>query len=411
MNYPVLAGPFIPSTPDRLNINGSAGEVNHRQRFLGKTAEYIIMWRPLIAIVAFMIASMGVSLHAALIPVIIPPVSTPCLNYSISLNLTYASLPNAVLSKLNELNPVLYRSIELVARTVPPWFGLGSENLSLIVYGESIHITNWAVSNSTGGIEWHACIGRDELNAVGPWTVVIGSGDRYPLSVLFGFRTGNESLRSLLGNLSRVGGVLLGENNHTYNLWHRVGNHYGVPMPMHVVLYAWLGSDLSPRRPVSPLPTYFDGAPFPYYGKYIDLRLFSVVNGSVESSASYGVNLTVGSMTGFGLSIYGTQRLLPYGPLQYNSMLFIYGNGTIASASCLGESFYDTEVTLQFINPAYGNYITMPIYNYRSPPTGIALINGSLISGGYLTEYDFYNDSSIVEAPLFNASTSACKLN
>ncbi len=135
------------------------------------------------------------------------------------------------------------------------------------------------------------------------------------------------------------------------------------------------------------------------------------MDGSVEFSASYGVNFTVGNMTGFGLSIYGIERLLPYGPpLQYNSLLFIYGNGTIASASCLGESFYDTEVTLQFINPAYGDYITIPIYDYKSPPTGIALINGSLILGGYLTEYDFYNDSSIVEAPLFNASTSICRL-
>ncbi len=211
------------------------------------------MWRPLIVAVAILVASMGISLHAALIPVIIPPVSTPCLNYSISLNLTYASLPNSVLSELNGSNPVLYRSIELISRTVPPWFGLENENLSLIIYGGSIHVTDWAVSNSTGGIEWHVCIGRDELNAVNSWTVVIGSGGRYPLSVLFGFRTGNESLGSLLGNLSRVGGVLLGENNHTYSLWHRVGNYYGVPMPMHVVLYAWLGNDLSTGKRISPL--------------------------------------------------------------------------------------------------------------------------------------------------------------
>ncbi len=351
----------------------------------------------IIIMLAFIVFSMGIIVHAALIPVIMPQIAAPqCLNYAVSLNLTYAvPLTNYSMMPANPFQ----NGINLVSNTVLPWYGLSHKNLTLIISGNGWTITSRTETNSTGGALWRLCINPTMLPKIASWSIIIGQGNEYPLTALFIFRTRNISLASLLGNLTMIGGSLPEENNGAYKLWQRIGKYYGVPMPMHVVLYSWIGNALSPVAGINPLPQYFNGFKFPIYGNNISIYIIRIVNES-ELINHYSANLTIGQLTGFGRSIYGITGLLPFGPIQYNSEILLLKNYTLIDAACLANYYYITKVKLMLLNPAYGIYIPLTVYKFDSKPTELLSINGSIIVGGYLSEYDFYNKTLVVASPI-----------
>lgn len=363
----------------------------------------ILIVRSIIITVVFIAFSIGTIVNAALIPVIIPQIAAPqCLNYVISLNLTYA-IPIA-----DHLTSPLQNGINLVTNTVQPWYGLSHDNLTLIISGNDWAITSTTETNSTGGALWRLCINPTMLPKISSWSIVIGQGNEYPLTALFAFKTRNISLASLLSDLTMTGGSLPEENNGTYKLWHHVGKYYGVPMPMHVVLYSFIGNALSPATGIDPLPQYFNGFKFPIYGNNISMYIISVINGS-ELINYYPANLTIGQLTGFGLSIYGVTRLLPFGPIQYNSEVLLLKNYTLIDASCLTNYYYITGIRLMLLNPAYGIYVPLTVYYFKTEPTGLLSINGSIIVGGYLSEYDFHNDTVVTISPInYGQPINAC---
>jgi len=67
--------------------------------------------------------------------------------------------------------------------------------------------------------------------------------------------------------------------------------------------------------------------------------------------------------------------------------------------SCLPLS-YGLSVVFQFENPAYGTFTPITLFNETSQATGLTLINGSLLLGGFLISYDFYNLTKILATPL-----------
>jgi len=71
--------------------------------------------------------------------------------------------------------------------------------------------------------------------------------------------------------------------------------------------------------------------------------------------------------------------------------------------------YYITGIRLMLLNPAYGIYVPLTVYYFKTEPTGLLSINGSIIVGGYLSEYDFHNDTVVTISPInYGQPINAC---
>jgi len=274
-----------------------------------------------------------------------------------------------------------------------------------------IVLKSTSLSNGTGGVRWILNVTyplngglQNPLTLKARWFVLITTPINGLNYTVYAFETGYETLGEVLGNLTVPGGYLLMYNGYRYSLWHHYlyegSLHYVVPLPGVVTFYAWFGNDLNTSSRVMPLPPEVnEQGEFPSYLRYFTVELNQYVNYTTAYSATAGVNYVLGNETDYGYDIFGVPRLAPLGPLTYYTPLILYPNGTLINPSCMPLS-YGLSVVFQFENPAYGTFTPITLFNETSQATGLTLINGSLLLGGFLISYDFYNLTKILATPL-----------
>ncbi|ABW02325.1 hypothetical protein Cmaq_1501 [Caldivirga maquilingensis IC-167] len=334
--------------------------------------------------------------------------------YIISMNLTHGEPPLSYIDSLKLTHPLAYGILINEENVTAPWLGVAGLRLTLIIANATsmqypILLKSTSVSGLRGGVEWVVNLTYpvnlmpQPLSLSGRWLVsIVASVGGFNYTV-FLFITGSESLGDVLGNLTSVNGYLIEANGFKYYLWHHYlyngSLYYGVPLPGVTVFYSWFGNDLNASFRVTSLPVVLNNLPFPSYLRYFTITLNQFYKGVLVNSTSAGVDYLLGGETDYGYRVFNISRLAPLGPLVYYSPILMLPNGSLINPSCL-PMYYELTVNLGFINPAYGNVIPVTLLNEQLGVSGITVINGSLILGGYLVGYDFYNLTYVKITPL-----------
>lgn len=372
------------------------------------------MHRILLIIAASLALIMALTALGVYVPWI-PIYSISVKSYNITLNLSHSILPYSELKGLEEANPLLYQELMIDENYTPPWIGVANREYTLIIANATptpmpilIKASSMAIGQLVSfrvSIYIIRCgfLVINPLSFYARWFIVLATrlGD-YNVSV-FAFETGPESLGDVLGNLT-TGGYLVEGNGERYGLIHSyiyLGRVYRVfPLPGVVAFYLWFGNDLNSSYRVLPMPQYLNGIPFPNYTVYFKLNLSQFINQSLVYSMAAGPNSTVGFATDYGYDIYGIPRLIPFGPIVYYTPILLLNNGTLLNPTCYSP-LYGIDVVFLFLNPAYGTYTPIVLYSTLNGAMGLVEVNGSLITGGFLYTYDFYNLTMIYITPLY----------
>jgi len=337
-------------------------------------------------------------------------------SYVVSMNLAHSEPPLSYVESLKLSEPLTYSELVSEENTTAPWIGVTNLSFTLVITNATptpypIVLKSTSLSNGTGGVRWILNVTyplngglQNPLTLKARWFVLITTPINGLNYTVYAFETGYETLGEVLGNLTVPGGYLLMYNGYRYSLWYHYlyegSLHYVVPLPGVVTFYAWFGNDLNTSSRVMPLPPEVnEQGEFPSYLRYFTVELNQYVNYTTAYSATAGVNYVLGNETDYGYDIFGVPRLAPLGPLTYYTPLILYPNGTLINPSCLPLS-YGLSVVFQFENPAYGTFTPITLFNETSQATGLTLINGSLLLGGFLISYDFYNLTKILVTPL-----------
>ncbi len=352
--------------------------------------------------------------------VYVPSPPTPLVyvtkSYVVSMNLAHSEPPLSYVESLKLSEPLTYSELVSEENTTAPWIGVTNLSFTLVITNATptpypIVLKSTSLSNGTGGVRWILNVTyplngglQNPLTLKARWFVLITTPINGLNYTVYAFETGYETLGEVLGNLTVPGGYLLMYNGYRYSLWYHYlyegSLHYVVPLPGVVTFYAWFGNDLNTSSRVMPLPPEVnEQGEFPSYLRYFTVELNQCVNYTTAYSATAGVNYVLGNETDYGYDIFGVPRLAPLGPLTYYTPLILYPNGTLINPSCLPLS-YGLSVVFQFENPAYGTFTPITLFNETSQATGLTLINGSLLLGGFLISYDFYNLTKILVTPL-----------
>ncbi|MFP3303084.1 MAG: hypothetical protein RXO25_04540 [Caldivirga sp.] len=337
-------------------------------------------------------------------------------SYVVSMNLAHSEPPLSYVESLRLSEPLTYSELVSEENATAPWIGVANLSFTLVITNATptpypIVLKSISSSNSTGGVRWILNVTyplngglQNPLTLEARWFVLITTPINGLNYTVYAFETGYETLGEVLGNLTVPGGYLLMYNGYRYSLWHHYlyegSLYYVVPLPGVVTFYAWFGNDLNTNSRVMPLPPEVnEQGEFPSYLRYFTVELNQYVNYTTVYSATAGVNYVLGNETDYGYDIFGVPRLAPLGPLTYYTPLILYPNGTLINPSCMPLS-YGLSVVFQFENPAYGTFTPITLFNETSQATGLTLINGSLLLGGFLISYDFYNLTKILATPL-----------
>lgn len=369
---------------------------------------------PLI-IMAFSMSLVALGVYVPPVPVPIPYVTKA---YIVAMNLSHSALPLTYIEALKYSNPLTYSELISEENVTAPWVGIANLSLSLIIANATptpypVILESTALSNSVGGVRWvinltyPANINPLLFNA--EWFILVVAHINGFNYTLYTFRTGYEYLSYVLGNLTMIGGYLTMVNGQRYYLWHHYLYNgsllYVVPLPGVVTFYAWFGNDLSIHQRVMPLPTSINNqGEFPAYLRYFTAELKQYYNATVVYGQLTGVNYALGNETNYGYLIFNIPRLAPLGPLTYYAPIMLYPNGSLINPTCL-PVHYVLSVTFLFENPAYGSFIPMTLFSESSNATGLMVVNGSLIIGGFLMSYDFYNLTTVPVTPLSSLLT------
>ena len=337
------------------------------------------------------------------------PAPTPVIyrTYTISMNLTDSRPTTAFLTSIASTYPLLYREDTLVVNTTPVWFATANQEFTIYITNatpvsanQSIILKATSTANDTGGITWQLEV---PLYLVFPqqiyaqWYVVITEnlgGNSY---VVFAFRTGLEGLADLLNNLTEIGGYLMAVNGEPYYLWNYYygynpttgtrSTYYEVGLPGISIYYTWVGQGIN-------------ATPWPSQGfsevlEVLKYGFSEYANSTLINELELIPNETVGEITNYGYTVYQRPRLVPFGPLAYTSPILLLPNGTIINPTCLPGTYYI--LTVYYVTQS--DY-EIPIYGTKNYPLGLYLLNGSLLFGGYLQAYDFYNMTTIPITPV-----------
>lgn len=339
------------------------------------------------------------------------PAPTPVVytEYVITMNLTDSRPTVQFLSNIVNEYPLTYHEDSLIDNITPVWAATADREFALYIINASettaqqwVLLNATAVTNATGGITW---VLRVPLYLLYPqpvyanWYVLITedlNGEEY---VVFAFKTGNESLAQVLSGLSTVGGYLVALNGEPYYLWNyyygynpatkSVSEYYEVGLPGLSVFTMWVGQGINASS--------WPSSGFQEVLQVLSYSFSEYVNSSLITHLTLSPNMTIGEITNYGYAIYQRPRLVPFGPVIYVSPILLLPNGTIINPSCTPNTYYLLQI----------NYITqsgysIPVYETENYPMGLYLLNGSLLFGGYLQAYDFFNESVI---PITQCST------
>ena len=370
------------------------------------------MFRASVALVIVMLLASSILALSTLLPA--PPILITKV-YVVELNLSHSILPLSYIESLLPTHPMMYMELLSEENATEPWLGVSNISLTLMVVNATptpspVLISSTSISNSYGSVKWvirlkylYTWMYPTPLSYNASWYVLITANVSGLNYVLFLFKTGYETLSDVLGNLSTFGGYLLESNGFRYALWHRyiyMGKvYYVVPLPGAVTFYEWFGNSLSPSMRVTSLPPTLNLQPFPQYLTYFSTALSQYYNTTLIYSVQSGPSFRLGNLTNYGYLIFGIRDLAPLGPLTYYTPLILYSNGTLTNPAC-EPWYYGLEVVFNFMNPAYGNLVPVLMFNEASHASGMLIINGSLIVGGYLISYDFYNLTYVYVTPL-----------
>lgn len=337
------------------------------------------------------------------------PAPTPIIykTYTISMNLTDSRPTVQFLESIRSEYPLAYREDSLIVNATPVWlatagreFTLYIANASVTTIRQGVLLRASAIANSTGGITWalkvplYLTLPQQPVYA--NWYVVITESVGGSEYVVFVFETGNESLMQLLEGLSTVGGYLIALNGEPYYLWNYyygynpatqgVGEYYEVGLPGISVFTMWVGQGVNASS--------WPSQAFPEILKVLRFSFSEYANSTLVARQVLSPNTTIGELTNYGYAIYQRPRLIPFGPTIYLSPIPLLPNGTIVNPTCLPNTYYLLRV--EYV--ALSGY-AIPIYITRNYPTGLYLLNESLLFGGYLQAYDFYNRTVIPITP------------
>ncbi|ADN50345.1 hypothetical protein [Vulcanisaeta distributa] len=337
------------------------------------------------------------------------PAPTPVVyaKYVITMNLTDSRPTVQFLSSIVNEYPLTYHEDSLIDNVTPVWVATADKEFTLYIINASettaqqwVLLNATAITNATGGITW---VLKVPLYLLYPqpvyanWYVLITedlNGEEY---VVFAFKTSNESLTQVLGGLSTVGGYLIALNGEPYYLWNYyygynpatkgVGEYYEVSLPGLSVFTMWVGQGINASS--------WPSSGFQEVLQVLSYSFSEYVNSSLITHLTLSPNMTIGEITNYGYAIYQRPRLVPFGPVIYISPILLMPNGTIVNPSCIPNTYYLLQV----------NYITqsgysIPVYETENYPMGLYLLNGSLLFGGYLQAYDFFNGSVIPITPV-----------
>ncbi len=337
------------------------------------------------------------------------PAPTPVVYtvYSISMNLTDSRPTTQFLTNIVSDYPLTYREDSLIMNTTPVWIATANQEFTLYITNASetttqqeIVLNSTAIANGTGGVKWTIKVPGSLLSpqpVYANWYVVIIENINGINYVSFTFETANESIIQLLTELSNVGSYLTSINGEPYHLWHyyygfnpatrNVSKYYEVGLPGLSIYYAWVGQGEN-------------ASSWPSQGFQEVLNVFryafiEYVNSTTIENTELTYNASIGELMNYGYSIYQRQNLIPYGPIIYPSPILLLPNGTIINPTCLPNTYYLLEVNYV---TQFGSSIT--VYEAENNPMGLYMLNGSLLFGGYLQSYDFFNKSVIPITPV-----------
>ncbi|MGC8542508.1 MAG: hypothetical protein ACP5NQ_01100 [Vulcanisaeta sp.] len=337
------------------------------------------------------------------------PAPTPVVytTYTITMNLTDSRPTISFLASIESTYPLLYHEDELITNTTPIWIGTANKEFSLYIINatpttinQQVVLNSIAMSNSTGGITWNVKV---PLYLIYPqpvyanWYIIITENVDNENYVVFMFETYNESLSSILTELSTIGGYLTALNGEPYYLWHHyygynpttgtVDTYYEVGLPGISIYYTWVGQGEN--------ATSWPSSGFAEALRIFKYGFYEYLNSTLINEELLEPNITIGNITNYGYAIYQRPRLIPFGPIVYVSPIVFLPNGTIVNPICIPNTYYI--LTVNFITQG-GTPIT--VYETKNYPLNLYLLNGSLLFGGYLQAYDFYNETTIPITPI-----------
>ncbi len=337
------------------------------------------------------------------------PAPTPMVytTYVITMNLTDSRPSIQFLNAILNNYPLTYREDSLITNTTPVWkvtanreFTLYIINASVTTNQQAILLNTTAITNNTGGISWTLKIPSYLVypqSVYANWDVLITEDLNGVKYVVFAFETGNESLAQVLSGLSTVGGYLVALNGEPYYLWNyyygynpatdSVGKYYEVSLPGLSIFMMWVGQGENASS--------WPSAGFQEVLQILSYSFSEYVNSSLIIYSTLSPNITIGEITNYGYTVYQRPRLVPFGPIIYVSPIVLLPNGTLINPTCIPNTYY----LLQVNYVTQGGY-SIPIYETKNYPMGLYLLNESLLFGGYLQAYDFFNRSVIPVTPV-----------
>ena len=337
------------------------------------------------------------------------PAPTPVVytTYTITMNLTDSRPTVQFLSSISSEYPLTYHEDLLIENVTPVWTATAGKEFTLYIVNASkntaqqkILLNATAIANSTGGITWALKV---PLYLISPqpvyanWYVIITEDLNGMNYVVFAFETGNESLTQLLTELDTVGGYLITLNGEPYYLWNyyygynpatnSVNEYYEVGLPGISIFTMWVGQGINASS--------WPSSAFPEVLQVLKYSFSEYANFSLIAYVALSPNVTIGRLTNYGYDIYQRPRLAPFGPVIYTSPILLLPNGTMVNPACLLNTYYVLQI----------NYVTqsgysIPVYETKNYPMGLYLLNDSLLFGGYLQAYDFFNKSMIPVTPV-----------
>ncbi|MGC9135355.1 hypothetical protein [Caldivirga sp.] len=369
--------------------------------------------------VALLLMLLSISLVSLATYVPSPPVYVTVTKiYVISMNLSHSEPPWGYIESIKAGHPLTYSELTSEENATAPWIGASGLTLTLTIVNATptpypIALGSAALSNSTGGVRWIINVTyltstfnmhQSPLSLRARWFILITASINGLNLTVFAFKTGYEMLGDVLGNLSTIGGYLTEPSGYKYSLWHHYLYNgtlwYVVPLPGIVVFYTWFGNYVGK---LMPLPTTINNqGTFPSYLRYFTVALRQYYNSTVINSSLASVNYALGNETDYGYYIFNIVRLAPLGPLAYYTPIIMLSNGTLANPTCL-PIYYELSVVFQFENPAYGSFTPYLLFNELSHASSLITINDSLLLGGFLISYDFYNSTTLTITPLNSA--------
>ena len=383
-------------------------------------------WTRIIAIlltIALAIGAMQIVKASTLPSPVPPPITLPPVPVHISWNVSYAQPPYSyVQSTIKPNYPMLYEEFQLLYNTTPVWYGLANQQLTIYIYNATyvngsasypkLFYSATSMSNSTGGVTWNFNItypgtknGLYASSTYAEWTVAVTmTYDGYQW-VIFNFTTAKASLASLIANLTSPTGKLTLLNGYNgYPVWQTVRglnpvtmmpqNYGAVVMTGFNVMYIWVGQDLSTKFKASPLAStqLFNELTLSFSENY---------NGKAIISQVLGVNSTAEALTNNGELVFGNSPWAVFGPIWYLPAL-IYQNGQLIGFDQAGEAnpvSFNIGINYTYFNPGTGSQVTVTLYSVTHYPwggyTSGYIWSGSLLSGGIMAAYDFFNDTLV----------------